>query len=98
MRHAKAEPVASSRPRAALAERVGPTRRRPAAGWPTSGSCPTHALVSTRVRTQQTWEAVADGAGWDLEPTSTTALYAAGPDSALDLMRRDRRRTSGPWS
>ena len=52
-----------------------------------TGFVPDHALVSSAVRTRQTWEAVAGAAGWTLEPDVESALYAASPEAALDLMR-----------
>lgn len=51
------------------------------------GVVPDHALVSAAVRTIQTWDDIADAAGWDLEPDLDESLYAAGPESALDLVR-----------
>ena len=48
---------------------------------------PDQALVSAAVRTQQTWEAVNEGGGWDLEGTLEQSLYEAGTESALDLVR-----------
>ena len=51
------------------------------------GVVPDHALVSAAVRTIQTYEAIAEAAGWDLEPDLDETLYAAGPETALDLLR-----------
>jgi phosphohistidine phosphatase len=48
---------------------------------------PDHALVSSAVRAVETWAAVARGAGWELEPEVSRPLYAAEPESALDLVR-----------
>jgi phosphohistidine phosphatase len=48
---------------------------------------PDQALVSAAVRTQQTWEAISEAGGWDLEGTYEEALYDAGTESALDLIR-----------
>ena len=48
---------------------------------------PDQALVSAAVRTQQTWEAVNEAGGWDLEGTPEDSLYEAGTESALDLIR-----------
>jgi phosphohistidine phosphatase len=39
------------------------------------------------VRTQQTWEAVNEAGGWDLEATVEDTLYEAGTETALDLIR-----------
>lgn len=51
------------------------------------GLVPDHALVSAAVRARQTWEGVARGAGLELKATFDNGLYAAGPESALDLIR-----------
>lgn len=48
---------------------------------------PEVALVSGATRTRQTWAALAAAAGWSLSPTYDEGLYAAGPDTALDLIR-----------
>ncbi len=52
------------------------------------GFTPDHALVSSAARTQQTWALVSAGAGWALAPVIEDGLFAASPDSALDLMRQ----------
>lgn len=46
-----------------------------------------HALVSAAVRAVETWESLAEGAGWDVEPDLDRGFYAASPETALDLMR-----------
>lgn len=51
------------------------------------GLVPDQALVSAATRARQTWAGVARGAGWDLEASYDEGLYAAGPESALDLVR-----------
>jgi len=48
---------------------------------------PDHALVSAAPRARETWEALAAGAGWSVEPNLDEGLYSAGPDTALDLIR-----------
>lgn len=87
MRHAKAEqdgPTDFERP---LADR-GRLDAVAAGEWLSAqGFAPSHALVSAALRTQQTWDAVAAGAGWSLTPDFDRGLYAAGPESALDLVR-----------
>ena len=87
MRHAKAEQLG----RTDADRELAPRGRRDAAAagaWlAEKGLVPDHALVSASTRTRQTWEAVADAAAWDVEPTFDHGLYAAGPESALDLIR-----------
>ena len=49
---------------------------------------PDAALVSDALRTQQTWQQVAAGAGWDEGiAVFSEGLYAAGTDTAFDLLR-----------
>jgi phosphohistidine phosphatase len=87
MRHAKAEQVASSDMERALADR-GRAQAADAGRWLAgTGFEPDHVLVSSALRARETWEAVAEAAGWSLEPEPETGLYAAGPDAALDLVR-----------
>lgn len=87
MRHAKAEqdgPTDFERPLAARGHRDAAE----AGAWLASiGVAPDHALVSAALRTQQTWAAVCDGAGWTLAPDLDRGLYAAGPETAIDLIR-----------
>lgn len=51
------------------------------------GLVPDHALVSAADRARETWECLAGAAGWGLEPDLDRGLYAAGPETALDLVR-----------
>jgi phosphohistidine phosphatase len=46
-----------------------------------------YALVSDAARVISTWEAVSDAADWDFEPDVDPSFYAAGPETALDLVR-----------
>ncbi len=87
MRHAKAEQVGPSDLERELAAQ-GLADSLVAGTWLSEqGIVPQHALVSAAVRTRQTWDGVARGAGWDVVPTFDEGLYAAGPESALDLIR-----------
>jgi phosphohistidine phosphatase len=87
MRHAKAEQSGPSDYERQLSDR-GTVDATQAGQWLAArGVEPDQALVSAAVRTQQTWEAVLDGAAWDLEGTLEEALYEAGTESALDLIR-----------
>lgn len=88
MRHAKAEQSGASDVDRQLTDR-GIVDGTEAGQWLANrGVEPDQALVSSATRTQQTWEAVAEGAGWDLEGTYEDALYEAGTESALDLIRQ----------
>lgn len=88
MRHAKAEHSAPTDHVRALADRG--RRDAEAAGrrLRQHGLVPDSVLVSDALRTRQTWEHVALGAGWDDSLADfCEALYAAGTDSAFDLLR-----------
>ncbi len=89
MRHAKAETDGPTDAERRLAGR-GEAEARAAGVWLAArGLQPESALVSAAVRTRQTWDAVAEGAGWDADlATYDESLYAAGPESALDLVRQ----------
>src|ERR1700754_11193 len=87
MRHAKAEQSGPSDFERQLSDR-GVIDATEAGQWLANrGVEPEQALVSAAVRTLQTWEAVNEGGGWDLEATLEDALYEAGTESALDLIR-----------
>jgi phosphohistidine phosphatase len=87
MRHSKAEQSGPSDAERQLSDR-GLVDATEAGQWLASrGVEPDQALVSSAVRTQQTWEAVNEGGGWDLEGTDDDALYEAGTETALDLIR-----------
>jgi phosphohistidine phosphatase len=87
IRHAKAEQSGPSDFERQLTDR-GAVDATEAGQWLANrGVEPDHALVSSAVRAQQTWEAVNEGGGWDLEGSFDDALYEAGTESALDLVR-----------
>ena len=88
MRHAKAEHSATTDHARALADR-GLGDAEAAGRWMRDhGIEPDAALVSDSFRTQQTWQQVAAGAGWDEGiVVLSDGLYAAGTDSAFDLVR-----------
>jgi phosphohistidine phosphatase len=46
-----------------------------------------HAVVSSAQRARETWAALAEGAGWEVEAEVEPGLYSAGPESAIDLLR-----------
>lgn len=48
---------------------------------------PDHALVSSAVRTRETWAALSDAAGWDVTPTFDDNAYSGSTDVVLDLLR-----------
>lgn len=87
MRHAKAQSWGESDRERRLATQ-GAADAAAAGRWLAGlGFTPDRALVSSATRTQETWAALSDGAGWSLEPTFDDGLYSAEPDAALDLIR-----------
>lgn len=87
MRHSKAEPFAATDHARELSAR-GRADAADAGEWLADHDVvPDLALVSSAARTQQTWEAVRAAAGWSTEASYDEALYEAGPDSALDIIR-----------
>ena len=87
MRHAKAEQSAPTDHDRQLTDR-GVADATEAGTWLTArGHVPDHALVSGAVRAQQTWDALVEGGGWDVDPDIDDGLYDAGPESVLDLIR-----------
>lgn len=87
MRHAKAEQVGPTDFDRELADR-GNEDAAAAGGWlAAQGVRPDLVLVSAATRTRQTFAAVARGARWALEPTVDRGLYAADPETVLDLVR-----------
>ena len=58
-----------------LADALGPGRR------------PAAAVVSDAARARETWELVTDAAGWRLAVQPQRAVYEAGTEALLDLLR-----------
>jgi phosphohistidine phosphatase len=87
MRHAKAESTAPSDHERALADRGRADAEEVGRWLHAQGVRPDAALVSDALRTVETWEQVASGAGWDCPTDFSGGLYAAGADSAFDLIR-----------
>jgi phosphohistidine phosphatase len=88
VRHAKAEQSGGADQPRRLIDR-GRADAEAAGRWLAGEDVvPDHALVSAAPRAQETWEALASGAGWTVTPSLDEGLYSAGPDTALDLIRR----------
>jgi phosphohistidine phosphatase len=87
IRHAKAEQAGPTD----FERDLAPRGRQDAAvlgSWlAEQGVVADHALVSAASRTQQTWAEVAGAAGWTVEAEIDRGLYAAGPETALDVLR-----------
>src|SRR3954452_9200137 len=87
MRHGKAESFAPEDHRRRLTDR-GVREVQGAGRWlADEGLLPTHAFVSAAVRTQETWENLVETTGVDLAPVVDDAIYTAGPETALDILR-----------
>jgi phosphohistidine phosphatase len=87
MRHAKAEPGAETDFARELAQR-GWDNAVEAGRWlADAGLVPDTALVSAARRATSTWLALAEGGSFEAEASYSESLYAAGPETALDLVR-----------
>lgn len=87
MRHAKAETDGPSDAERRLSER-GIADAAEAGRWLANHDIsPDLALVSAATRTQMTWDSLSDAAGLDADVSLDEGLYAAGPETVLDLVR-----------
>jgi phosphohistidine phosphatase len=87
MRHGKAEQAGRTDFEREIAHRGERDSADTGAWLARSGFTPDLVLVSAARRTVGTWESVAQGGGFDLEPYLSQVLYGAGPETALDLVR-----------
>lgn len=86
IRHAKAEGYAASDVERTLAPR-GRDDAKAAGRWLAQhGVTPDVALVSAAVRTRETWQLIAEAAGWRTTAQYDEALYGADEDTVLDLV------------
>jgi phosphohistidine phosphatase len=87
VRHSKAEQSGETDHTRPLAD-VGRSDAQAAGRWLAGEDVvPDHAVVSAAPRARESWDGLAAGAGWSVEPTLDEGLYSAGPDTALDLIR-----------
>ena len=87
MRHAKAQSFGSDDHDRELTDR-GRRDAAEAGAWASSQDLlPDHVLVSSAARTQETWREFAQAASCEVTPEISDALYAAGPESALEVLR-----------
>ncbi len=87
MRHARAESAAASDEERALTPE-GLADAAAAGAWLADEGYAVHrALVSTALRTRQTWEAFASGAGLEAPAEFDGVLYSGGPETVHDLIR-----------
>lgn len=88
MRHAKAEPYASTDAQRHLTARGRADAAEAGRFLAGCGVVPDHALVSTAARAQETWAEVASGAGSEVIPEISDELYAGGPHAVLEAVQR----------
>jgi phosphohistidine phosphatase len=87
MRHGKAEAFAAEDHRRRLTER-GAREVYAAGQWLLAQDLvPTHAFVSSAVRTQDTWQGLVAATGASCEPVVDDAIYSAGPETVVDILR-----------
>ncbi|MGZ4436721.1 MAG: SixA phosphatase family protein [Nocardioides sp.] len=87
MRHAKAEPFASTDHARALTDRGRADAASAGEHLVATGAVPDHALVSSAIRTVQTWEVVAEAAGASVAPVVDDECYHGGPDRVLEALQ-----------
>jgi phosphohistidine phosphatase len=88
VRHAKAEQGGPTDFERALTPR-GRADAADAGAWlARQGFTPDRALVSAATRARETWASLTEGGGWDLAPDVDRGLYAAEPDTVVDLITR----------
>jgi phosphohistidine phosphatase len=88
MRHSKAEPFASSDHARVLTDRGLAGARAAGEHLRDLAVAPDYAVVSSAVRTRQTWDAVVESAGLaDLEVSFDDAVFSGSPDVVLEALR-----------
>lgn len=86
VRHSKAEQFAPSDLERVLSPR-GRADGKVLGEWlAAQGIIPGTAYVSYAARTRETWQVVAEGAGWELEPTIDGSLYGTDELGVLELV------------
>jgi phosphohistidine phosphatase len=87
MRHAKAEPFAASDHGRGLTERGRASAHDVGRYLRQQGVVPEYVVVSSALRTRQTWEAVAQELGdIEAEVNVDDALFSGGPDVVVDAL------------
>jgi phosphohistidine phosphatase len=87
LRHGKAEAYGAEDHARHLISR-GTREATQAGAWlAAAGYLPTHAIVSSAARTQETWACVARGSGSVAVPDVSDAVYAASADTAVEILR-----------
>jgi phosphohistidine phosphatase len=87
MRHAKAEPFAATDHERRLTDRGRSSARDVGTHLRDEGVLPDHALVSSAVRTRETWDEVVETSGVACETTFDDAVFTGSPDVVLEALR-----------
>jgi phosphohistidine phosphatase len=87
MRHAKAEPYASTDHARRLTDRGRAQARAAGERLRDLGLVPDHAIVSTAERTRMTWTEVAEVTGSDAAAQLDAAVYSGGVDVVLEAIQ-----------
>ena len=88
MRHAKAEPFASSDHVRTLTDKGLASARDAGARLRDTGLMPDYAVVSSAVRTRQTWDALVETAGiTDCEVSFDDAVFTGSAEVALEVLQ-----------
>ena len=88
MRHAKAEPFASTDHARVLTDRGHVQAAQAGRFLVELGVLPTHALVSSAARTRETWADVARASGADAEAVYDDGLYHGGVEAAVETIQQ----------
>ena len=88
MRHAKAEPFAPSDHARTLTDKGLASARDAGAHLGDTGGTPDYAVVSSAVRTRQTWDALVEAAGiTDCEVSFDDAVFTGSAEVALEVLQ-----------
>lgn len=86
VRHAKAEPFAASDVERVLTDRGRADGAALGAWLAEQGVTPGVAYVSYAARTRETWQVLAEAAGWAIAPQIDGNLYGTDEDGVLELV------------
>ena len=88
VRHAKAEPFAASDHSRTLTDRGAASARDLGVHLRKHDTLPEYAVVSSAVRTRQTWDAVVEASGLaDCEVCFDDAVFTGSPDVVIEALR-----------
>jgi phosphohistidine phosphatase len=88
MRHAKAEPYASTDQARELTDRGRAQAAAAGRHLAGTGAVPDHAVVSPAARAVGTWEAAAEELPGNVEVEISPSVYTGGPEVVLEVLRQ----------